>query len=94
MFRSIRITFSLYRPRPSPAQLAGTMNRSPRRRVLAAAVFAAAALLAGAGSLMVATGNAEAARPHRSLSKARLRDITRPVSRGRSARPRSRRTSP
>ena len=37
------------------------MNRSPRRRVLAATLSASAALLAAAGSVIVATGNAEAA---------------------------------
>jgi len=37
------------------------MNRSPRRRVLAATLSASAAVLAAAGSLIVATGNAEAA---------------------------------
>ncbi|MCU7727580.1 endo-1,4-beta-xylanase [Actinoplanes sp. KI2] len=37
------------------------MNRSPRRRVLAATLSASAALLAAAGSMIMATGNAEAA---------------------------------
>jgi endo-1,4-beta-xylanase len=37
------------------------MNRSPRRRVLAATLAAAAAVLAAAGSVLVTAGNAEAA---------------------------------
>jgi endo-1,4-beta-xylanase len=55
MFRSIRITFLLYGSVRPPAQLEGIMNRSPRRRVLAATLSASAALLAAAGSLIVAT---------------------------------------
>jgi endo-1,4-beta-xylanase len=61
MFRSIRITFCCIGSDRPPAQLEGTMNRSPRRRVLAATISASAALLAAAGSVIVATGNAEAA---------------------------------
>src|SRR5689334_845353 len=61
MFRSIRITFCCIGHGPSPAQLEGIMNRSPRRRVLAAGISATAAVLAAAGSVLLTAGSADAA---------------------------------